>query len=118
MRYVYAILSALFVLFAYFQLNDPDPLRWISVYLFAAILMGLGAFGIKNKYLIYAGYIFFGSGFIWLSPSFYDWITIEQGQNLMQRMDNSKMYIEETREFLGLGICLLCTSLLWVKSKR
>jgi len=116
MRYVYGVLSLLFVLFAYFQFNDPDSLRWILLYGFAAIIMGLATFGIKNKFIIYLGYVVFGTGFIFLAPSFFEWLTAGQAQNLMERMDNSKMYIEESREFLGLGICLLCNSLLWIKS--
>ncbi len=114
MRYVYGFLSVLFLLFAYFQFNDPDALRWILVYGLAAIIMGLAAFGIKHKLIIYLGYVVFGSGFIFLAPGFFEWLTVGKAQNLMERMDNSKMYIEESREFLGLGICLLCNSLLWI----
>jgi hypothetical protein len=35
-KYIYLLLSLIFVLFAYWQLNDPDPVLWVSVYLIAA----------------------------------------------------------------------------------
>lgn len=118
MKYLYLTLSLTFVLFCYFQLNDPDPLRWIGIYGYMAIILGLGFFNIKNKYLIYVGYLLAASGIVLLFPSFIDWVNIEKGQNLMQRMDNSKMYIEETREFLGSLICIASISLLWIKTKK
>ena len=40
-------------------------------------------------------------------PSMLEWIDKENGRNLMQRMDGSKKYIEETREFGGLLIVFL-----------
>ena len=114
MKYLFAFLSLVLLSFVAVQYNDPDPHIWMPIYGFAAIILGLAAFGIQNKYLLFLGYLIFGTGFILLFPSFIDWITIEKGQNLMQRMDNSKMYIEETRECLGLLICLIFISLVWI----
>ena len=108
----------MFILFCYFQLNDPDPLRWIAIYGYMALILALGFFNFRNKYLIYGGYLLAFSGLILLFPSFLNWINIEKGQNLMQRMDNSKIYIEETREFLGSMICVLATSLLWIGNNK
>ena len=102
MKYLFAFLSLVLLSFVAVQYNDPDPHIWMPIY------------GIQNKYLLFLGYLIFGTGFILLFPSFIDWITIEKGQNLMQRMDNSKMYIEETRECLGLLICLIFISLVWI----
>lgn len=117
MKYIFWFFAGVFVLFAFFQYNDPDALRWIFIYLLAAGLMAVGALNRVKPWMIYTGYVVFGSGFLFLFPSFIEWLTVEKGQNLMQRMQDSKMYIEETREFLGLGICLACTSLLWIPLK-
>ena len=47
MRYIALFLSLIFILFAYWQLNDPDPVWWITVYLVPAFV-SFRAFG--NKY--------------------------------------------------------------------
>ena len=40
---VYRICSMLFLWCAYVQLNDPDPIAWISVYLVAACTLEMAA---------------------------------------------------------------------------
>ena len=100
------------------QYNDPDPLRWVVIYGFCATLMLLACFGFYTKSLIYAAYILFGSGFIVLFPSIIEWIKLENGNNLMARMDNSKAHIEEARECMGLAVCLIFTSLLWIPIRK
>ncbi len=37
-NYFLYTLTAIFILFAYFQLNDPDPIRWVPVYLIPGFL--------------------------------------------------------------------------------
>lgn len=118
MKIVFALLSILMLSFVVVQYNDPDPWLWMGIYGFCAIILALAAFGIYNRNLIFAGYAIFGIGFIILLPSLYEWLTIEKGQNLMQRMNNSKLYIEETRECLGLLICITFISLIWIPIKK
>jgi hypothetical protein len=43
MRIAHAGMAALFLLGAGVQVNDPDPLAWIVIYLAAAVLSGLAA---------------------------------------------------------------------------
>ena len=118
MKFLFGFLSLIMLSFVAVQYNDPDAMRWMIIYGFCAILMILATFGFYTRNLIYAGYVIFGSGFVFLFPSLIEWITKESGQNLMQRMADSKMYIEETRECLGLAICLVFTSLLWIPIRR
>ena len=42
MRVVHGVFAALFVLGAVVQLNDPDPLRWVVIYLAAAAVALVG----------------------------------------------------------------------------
>ncbi len=44
-RVVNALMAALFVLAAAVQYNDPDPLRWIAIYLAAALACALAVAG-------------------------------------------------------------------------
>ena len=114
MKYLFGVLCCLMLCCVFVQYNDPDPFIWMLLYGFCALILGLAAFGIYTRNLLYAGYIIFGAGFIMLFPSVIEWISIEKGQNLMERMQNSKAYIEESRECLGLGLCILFISLIWI----
>ncbi|MDX2190282.1 MAG: transmembrane 220 family protein [Bacteroidota bacterium] len=114
MKYVFGFLTLVMGSFVFFQYNDPDPAIWMAIYGLAMLILGLATFGKTFKYVLITGHVVFGIGIILLFPSFMDWLTIEKGQNLMQRMSNSKMYIEETREFLGLCIAFACISLVWI----
>lgn len=58
-----------FLLFAYFNFNDPDTPLWVTVYVFAAVACGLAAFKLYFPviyllllafYLTYAVVLFFG----------------------------------------------------------
>jgi hypothetical protein len=40
-----AVFTALFVLAAYLQLNDPDPARWVAMYLAGAVVSALSFAG-------------------------------------------------------------------------
>jgi hypothetical protein len=98
--------------FVFLQLNDPDPILWMLLYGYIALLMALAFFKIFHKLLIAAGLLIYFAGTIYLFPSVIEWINKEHGKNFMQSMNNEKMYIEESRECAGLAICLACTLLL------
>lgn len=46
-KYFFISFTLLFLLFAYFQLNDPDPEIWVSIYVAAMVFAGLG---VRGKY--------------------------------------------------------------------
>jgi hypothetical protein len=48
MRILHAVFAALFFLGAAVQLNDPDPLRWMLIYLAAAAACTLAALGRRS----------------------------------------------------------------------
>lgn len=115
---VFLLLSFIMLSFVIVQYNDPDPLLWMTIYATVAIFLGLGAF---NKYFPIPMYIQMSLmvvGIMYLSPSVIDWIRLENGQNLMQQMNNSKLYIEETRECGGLIVALSFLLLLWANFKN
>lgn len=107
MKVVNLILAVMFVVFAFVQINDPDPVIWILIYGAMAVSCVLAAFGyyypkimigILIIYLIYSA-TFFSSIQAWL----------KQDDKAMLFDNIAKMehlYIEESREFLGLFICI------------
>ena len=108
MKVLNLLLAALFLLFAFVQINDPDPALWILIYGLMAVACILAAFGryypkiISILLIIYLAYSFFYiSGVV-------EWLGSEDKSLLFD--DIAKMqypYIEESREFLGLFICII-----------
>lgn len=104
MKIINIILTLLFILFAYFQYNDPDPWLWIAVYLYIALVSGLAAAKIYNTWLIRIGLLGCIVGLGILLPDFLDWLN-SGAESITQSMKAEKPHIELTREFLGLLIC-------------
>lgn len=107
MKIVNLILAVMFLLFAFVQVNDPDPILWILIYGAMAVVCILAAFKVYQKWLL-AGMLV---GLIAYSSVFLDgvreWWSQEDKSALFD--DVAKMehiYIEESREFLGLMICV------------
>ncbi len=89
------IFALLFFYAAYIQLNDPDPLAWISIYVFSGLLSLISLFKAVNRYPIIA--VIFIT-FIWamtLVPATIDAL----GNKQLSVIDS-----EEAREFFGLLI--------------
>ncbi len=110
--------SLLMVVFAYLQLNDPDPFLWVLIYLLVALMLGFSAFGKRNK-IVFCGLI--GSMLIAmaiLSPGLWQWIRYEPAEDLLYGMSPDRMYIEESREFLGLLIAILFLMPVYLDLKR
>lgn len=99
--------AIIFLLFAAVQYNDPDPFLWIAIYGMMTIVCGLAATGRYYKVImiaLMAGYVVYAA---LLLPACLTWLQSEDRSLLFD--DIAKMqfpYIEETREFLGLLICL------------
>ncbi len=87
------MLALLFISFAAMQYNDPDPALWVSIYLVAATLSILAAFG-KLPLIVMAlacAACVIGAFYIW--PEKYEGLEVGGGD-----IKN----IEEAREALGL----------------
>lgn len=108
----------LFILFTYFaivQLNDPDPIHWLTIYAVVALISLVAIFRKIPKVIIYAlsfaFIIYAGYHFLY----FIDFLQIEKKEELFGEMLYEKPYLEGTREFLGL---LIATSALLFQLKR
>jgi Transmembrane family 220, helix len=52
MKYFFLILSLILLLFGYWQLNDPDPAIWVSVYLISSYVLFRAYQGHRNAELL------------------------------------------------------------------
>lgn len=116
------IMAVLFIAFAALQYNDPDPLLWISLYLYAAYLC-INRFRGKFQprgyalallvYTVYAVYLFFdGNGVL-------SWVKDHHAESLVTTMKAEKPWIEESREFGGLMILMVTMIINWtVKNEK
>ena len=100
---VHIVAVIIFLLFAYWQLNDPDPVPWVSIYLGVAVTAGLT---LAKKYfpvLPLIGAIVCLAGLLYLSPDFISWIK-EGMPTITGQMKAESPHIELVREFLGFVI--------------
>jgi predicted membrane channel-forming protein YqfA (hemolysin III family) len=119
MRYVNLLLAAMFLVFASLQLNDPDPITWILIYGTMAVVCVMAAFRYYIRWLMIVQFVCYGIYAIILIPAIRTWLDSPDRSLLFD--DLAKMqfpYIEESREFLGLLICITVLVLCWVRSSK
>ncbi|WP_234734883.1 transmembrane 220 family protein [Tellurirhabdus bombi] len=99
-KWISIIFGLLFILFAVFQYNDPDPGLWISIYLFAAAacFMALSQ-AVKPWFYLIAGGIYLVAAYLQWPPVFEGFTLDELGMKTIN--------IELARESGGLAICSL-----------
>lgn len=119
MKALYAFLALMFLGFAALQINDPDPLLWILIYITMTLACARAFYGRYDRRLMIAQAIVYIIYVVILFPGVLDWLRSPDRSLLFD--DLAKMqypYIEETREVLGLLICLGVLVLLWIRSPK
>lgn len=115
------IFAGLFTIFALLQINDPDPYVWIPIYGVVALICFFNA---KKKYdrfahlVILACCIIFGINLLIKSDSVVSWFNDHNAESLVENMKATKPWIENTREFGGLLIITIVTSINILKHKK
>lgn len=123
MKAVNIFFIVLFVVSAALQYNDPDPYVWMPLYLYGAFL---GYQALQQKYqpafyyiglLVYCSYAFF---LFFDKAGVKNWMDEHHSENLVQTMKATKPWIEETREFFGLVLLIMCLilNMIWLSPKR
>jgi hypothetical protein len=113
------LLAIMFLGFSAVQINDPDPIVWILIYGSMATVCIMAAFEYYLKWLMLAQalvYIVYAST-LW--PSLHVWLQSSDKGMLFDevaKMENA--YVEESREFLGLVICLIVLAWYALRSRR
>ena len=113
------ILAVMFLLFAFLQVNDPDPVLWIAIYGSMAAVCIMAAFRYYIKPLLWfllAGFLVYM--FI-LYPGVKEWLA-QPDQSVLfdEGMKMQFPYVEESREFLGLLICVIVLVVYIIRSRK
>ncbi|MDQ3682884.1 MAG: transmembrane 220 family protein [Bacteroidota bacterium] len=123
MKVLNIIFIILFIFSAALQYNDPDPLVWISIYLYGALLCYL-AFKRKYNYSLYiiglVVYIGYAIYLLFEKNGVLSWANDHDAENILQSMKATKPWIEDTREFFGLLLLIvaLIANMIWFSKNK
>ncbi len=111
MKIVDGLIALLFFAFAAFQYNDPDGTLWLVFYGAVGGVAALAFWGRDSRLLIFVVGAVGLVGLALSAPGFVAFLTDPEQHSLMERMADSRPFIEQSREFLGL--CLALAALLF-----
>jgi hypothetical protein len=115
MRILYALFAALFLFGAAVQYNDPDPLRWVLIYLAAAIVAILAAMGRAPR----VGAAIVGAfASLWaasLSPAVVGRVPFLR---MFESWEMKDVRVEESREMYGLLLIATAMAIVAVAGSR
>ena len=106
MRYTYLVLTVLFTLFAYWQINDPDPATWIAMYLIVAFVCAYAFFRPLKAVMFWPLVGLLSVGMVTYIPSVIEWMQLGM-PSIVEEMQAATPYVEYVREFLGMVISML-----------
>jgi len=114
MRYIALLFGLIFLLFAYWQFNDPDPVWWVTVYIVSAYCAYLAFQEKYNRQLFVVLAVLYAAGAInaWIQMTAWEGFFTE-GAGLSMKSVNQEL----ARESAGLGICLLAMLVFLVMSQ-
>jgi hypothetical protein len=113
MKYLYLFLCLMFVLFAAWQYNDPDPILWITIYGVAAYCSFRAFRGDSNRELLFILTI------ISLAAGVNSWLQMTAWEGVITDSIAMKTHNQElAREALGLGICAFSFLLALIGTKK
>jgi len=92
------------LVFALLQINDPDPLIWVTYYAAIACACTIAAYRPLPRVVFLALVAVTAAGVVLTLPGFIDWLLNRPTSDLWAPMSASRMYIEHSRELLGLLI--------------
>jgi hypothetical protein len=119
MKYLSIFFALMFMAFAALQVNDPDPVLWILIYGIMAVVSVMGIFDYYNRKLLIGLAVLFSVYMIILFPGVSVWFQQDDKSVLFDDvMKMEHLYIEESREFLGLFICLVVLATYFFRSFR
>jgi hypothetical protein len=119
MRIVNFILAIMFLVFAFLQVNDPDPVLWILIYGSMSVVCIMAIFEYYHRILILVLAVLFLIYCYILLPGVKEWLQQEDKSVLFDEgMKMQHLFVEEAREFLGLVISLLVLLFYFLQSAR
>ncbi len=103
-RFLLLLLGLGMLVFALLQINDPDPLIWVTYYAAIACACTIAAYRPLHRAVFLALAAVTAAGVVLTFPGFIDWFMNRPTSDLWAPMSASRMYIEHSRELLGLLI--------------
>lgn len=100
------IIALLFLLFAYFQWNDPDPYLWIVIYIISAGLLLYKSFKGMNQLVWTLWELFLLVFILTYLKDIFQWIS-DGFPSITDSMKAASPYIENIRESLGLLLIII-----------
>ena len=117
--------AALFLVIAALQLNDPDPIYWVLVYGGTAMIAFGQGLGRHSIFWTGACIGALATGIISTAPAFGDYLASENFSSIFSEPEsfssvfsamNSRDYIENSREFLGLVLAFVLLTTYSIKN--
>jgi hypothetical protein len=111
-------LAVLFLLFAFIQINDPDPVIWILIYGAMAVICVMAAFGYYYSRILAVILITYVAYSLTFLSGILEWLKQDDKSILFDNIAKMQHpYIEESREFLGLFISIIVLIMYLVRAK-
>ena len=108
--------SLLFLVFAYWQINDPDPQWWVPLYLVASLTAGFAYFGKFNvNILVFLTFTYLIAAVFFWPENISGWIGDEWKQKDLSMKTTA---MEINREFFGLTTAALIFALEAIVGRR
>lgn len=121
-KFIHLLPFILLVYVAWLQLNDPDPVFWVCLYLLAALaplMHFLNKPTHARKYILGIAVGFCLAGIVLVLEGAAAYLDHFTEESLIQDMSPDKPYIEETREFLGALIALVIVGIYsWLSCRK
>jgi hypothetical protein len=119
MKILNLLLTIVFLVLSFLQINGPDPIIWILIYGTMAIVCVMAAFEFYVKRLMLLQVIVYVVYAATLAPSFNAWIRSANPSLSFDNVDKMQNpYVEKSREFLGLVFCLVVLAVYGFRSTR
>jgi hypothetical protein len=119
MKILNFILAIIFIVFAFVQINDPDPILWILIYGAMAVLCILAMFNIFPKNVILVLAIVYIAYSLYYIPGVKEWLHQDDKTQLFDNVAKMEHpFIEESREFLGLWICIIVLIFYYMRARK
>lgn len=110
-KILYSLLALAFALFAYWNLNDPDPWIWATAYGAVMALFALAVFGHADRRISGWYAVALAVWMLTMTGGMIDWMNAGF-PSIADEMKATAPHIEVVREFLGLLIAVV--SLAWL----
>lgn len=112
----FALWALLFLLFAFWQINDPDPEWWVPAYIGGAMVCGLAAMNRFPLQIIAALAIaYLVCSFFFWPQEIFSWVSQEVEQKDLTMKTPA---MENNREFFGLIVLAAVTGLAFWQGRK